>query len=327
MKKFFLTTAVFLMMLSLASCGKGSAADSANEAEAVTAETAVAYDEATSVAQSAGGSIAESGFGTAPSANRIAEADKGSMEEAEYTSGTETGSRKLIKDVSMSVETEEFDKLTAAIEEKAESLSGYVESSSVSGNIKNGETRWGYFTVRIPAEKLDEFMDTAFAYANIISKNEKLTDITLKYTDTESRITALKTEQERLTELLSEANSAESLIVIEDRLSEIRYELQNFESQLRLYDNQVDYSTVRIDISEVKVFTARPQAGVLDRIGTGISKNMRALGDLLENAIIFTVSFLPVALVLGALGFAVYKVLKAANKARKKGLEKRKKEL
>ena len=327
MKKSFLTTAVFLMMMSLASCGQGSAADSANEAEAVTAETAAAYDEAASVAQSAGGSIAESGFGTAPSANRIAEADKGSMEEAEYTSGTETGSRKLIKDVSMSVETEEFDKLAAAIEEKAESLSGYVESSSVSGNIKNGETRWGYFTVRIPAEKLDEFMDTAFAYANIISKNEKLTDITLKYTDTESRITALKTEQERLTELLSEADSAESLIVIEDRLSEIRYELQNFESQLRLYDNQVNYSTVRIDISEVKVFTAGPQAGVLDRIGTGISKNMRALGDFLENAIIFTVSFLPVALVLGASGFAVYKVLKTANKARKKRLENRKKEL
>ena len=327
MKKSFLTTAVFLMMMSLASCGQGSAADSANEAEAVTAETAAAYDEAASVAQSTGGSIAESGFGTAPSANRIAEADKESMEEAEYMSGTETGSRKLIKDVSMSVETEEFDKLAAAIEEKAESLSGYVESSSVSGNIKNGETRWGYFTVRIPAEKLDEFMDTAFAYANIISKNEKLTDITLKYTDTESRITALKTEQERLTELLSEADSAESLIVIEDRLSEIRYELQNFESQLRLYDNQVNYSTVRIDISEVKVFTAGPQAGVLDRIGTGISKNMRALGDFLENAIIFTVSFLPVALVLGASGFAVYKVLKAANKARKKRLEHRKKEL
>ena len=93
MKKSFLTTAVFLMMMSLASCGQGSAADSANEAEAVTAETAAAYDEAASVAQSTGGSIAESGFGTAPSANRIAEADKESMEEAEYMSGTETGSR------------------------------------------------------------------------------------------------------------------------------------------------------------------------------------------------------------------------------------------
>ncbi len=317
MKKTILILLALSTAFLSAACGAGSEADSAYEAEMVTAETAAAYDEAGAVAQSVGSVTAESGFGAAPSANRIVEADKGSMGEAEYTSGPETGSRKLIKDVSMRVETEEFDRLTASIEEKAEALSGYVESSSVSGNIKNGETRWGHFTVRIPSERLDEFMDTAFAYANIISKNEQLTDITLKYTDTESRITALKTEQERLTELLSEAESAESLIVIEDRLSEIRYELQNFESQLRLYDNQVNYSTVRIDISEVKVLTVGAQAGVLERIGSGISKNMSGLGSFLENAVIVTVSFLPVAAVLGMVISGVYKAAKTVKNRRK----------
>lgn len=318
MKKAHLLLLTLSLVTLLSACGSSSADSS--KAESSVAETAAAavYDESAMVDSAAGG------MGTA--GNTMPEAEVPEESVPEYVSDPEDTSRKLIKDVSISAETKEFDKLTAAIEAKAAAVSGYVESSSVSGNVQNGETRWGYYTVRIPTDRLDEFMDSAFEYANIISKSEQLTDITLKYTDTESRITALRTEQERLTELLAEADSVDTLIILEDRLSEIRYELQNYESQLRIYDNQVSYSTVRIDVSEVKVLTAQSEAGFFERIGAGIAKNMQGLGKFLENAVIFIVSFLPVAAVLGAVGFAGYKAVKAVRRLKEKRRnEKRKK--
>jgi len=57
--------------------------------------------------------------------------------------------------------------------------------------------------------------------------------------------------------------------MLEKRLSDIRYELESMESQLRLYDNQVDYSTVTISIDEVNQFTPTAPETVGQRIGSG----------------------------------------------------------
>ena len=65
----------------------------------------------------------------------------------------------------------------------------------------------------------------------------------------------MTTEQERIWALLEKADTLEAVIALEERLSEIRYQLESMESQLKLYDNQVDYSTVSIHISEVAVYT------------------------------------------------------------------------
>ena len=73
----------------------------------------------------------------------------------------------------------------------------------------------------------------------------------MKYVDTESRKIALETERDRLLELLEKAETVEDIITIEGRLSEVRYQLESYASQLRTYDNLVDYSTVHISIREV----------------------------------------------------------------------------
>ena len=40
-----------------------------------------------------------------------------------------------------------------------------------------------------------------------------------------------------------------------NRLSEVRYQLESIESQLRTFDNRIDYSTVYLYIDEVEVFS------------------------------------------------------------------------
>ena len=169
-----------------------------------------------------------------------------------------TSNRKLIKTVNMSVETKEFDNLISGIEEQVNSTGGYVESSNISNNnyYSNRDTvRYASYTVRIPANQLNSFLERVKGVSNVISMNQDVRDVTLSYTDLESHKKSLLTEQERLLALLENADNMEDIITIEERLSEVRYSIESMESQLRVMDNQVDYSTVYIDITEVKELT------------------------------------------------------------------------
>ena len=86
----------------------------------------------------------------------------------------------------------------------------------------------------------------------------------------------------------------ETVIALEERLSEIRYELESMESQLRLYDNQVDYSTVSISILEVTVFTPTEPESIGKRIQSGFSSSIGAIQVFFTELFIFLVSASPI---------------------------------
>ena len=54
-------------------------------------------------------------------------------------------------------------------------------------------------------------------------------------------------------DILSNAETIEQIIALEQRWSQVRYEINSLGSQLRLLDNKVDYATVYLDLSEVEV--------------------------------------------------------------------------
>ena len=55
--------------------------------------------------------------------------------------------------------------------------------------------------------------------------------------------------------MLSKSEDVETLIALEQRLSDVRYEIESIERSLRNYDMQIRYSTVELDLREVEVYT------------------------------------------------------------------------
>ncbi len=218
-----------------------------------------------------GGSSKETAA-SAPMAMDMAVAEEAAVEEyyseemveaeaagATITSGSEVSgvaqvSRKLIRTFDINIETKEFDTVLSGIQTKVQELGGYIEQSSLDGGSAyySSYNRYSNMTARIPSDKLDQFVENVKESANVTYISESTEDITLKYVDTESRKIALETERDRLLELLEKAETVEDIITIEGRLSEVRYQLESYASQLRTYDNQVDYSTVHINIREVQ---------------------------------------------------------------------------
>ena len=190
-------------------------------------------------------------------------------------------SRKLIRNVSMDVETEEFETLYAKVNEKTKAYGGYVESSQIYNNsIYYGDTlRNASLTIRIPQDKLDDFLSNVAEISNVTSRSENVTDVTLQYVDMESHKKALEVEQERLLDLLEQAESVEDIISIESRLSDVRYQIESMESQLRTMDNQVNYSTVNLYIDEVKKLTPVEEQDTWEKISSGFMNSLEDVGE------------------------------------------------
>ena len=211
--------------------------------------------------------------------------------------------RKLIKTVSMDAETESYDALITALEDKITALGGYTETRRTG---TYGRTRrWSNMTIRIPAENLSAFVSHVGENANVLSTSETTEDVTLQYVDTEAKLTALETEQTRLLELLENAQNLGEILEIEARLSDVTYELERYASQKRSYDNQVSYATVHLTIEEVEILTPVEEPTVWSRISTGFMESLEGVGEGLVDVFVLLIAGSPYLVVWGAVAGAI----------------------
>ena len=226
---------------------------------------------------------------------------------------TPASDRKLIKTVTINAETEHYDDLIPALDEKIIALGGYVESRETGSYTR--DRRWSRMVVRIPAEQLAGFVAHVGENANVLSTSEQTQDVTLQYADTEAKITALKTEQNRLLELLAGANNLSEILEIEARLSDVTYELERYESQKRSYDNRIVYATVTLSIQEVQVLTPVEEPTVWKRISEGFLDSLEGVSDGLVNIFVFLIADSPYLVVFA--GFVML-ITAAIRKLRRK---------
>lgn len=302
--------------LTLAACGGGAGSSAAAKATAA----AEAYDTPMAAVQE-----------TAAYEEAYYEGDAA----AGLTDTTSAGpalpaGRKLIRNVELSVETDEFDQFLKTLTVQIGELGGYVEQSSISGNSMNDQNepipRYASLTVRLPIETMNGFIANVENSGNVTNKSESTQDVTLQYSDLESRKKSLSVEQDRIWALLEKADTLEAVIVLEERLSEIRYELEAMESQLRLYDNQVDYSTVYLYINEIKgkaAFTPTAPESFGQRIQNGFTRNLNVMTQWFTGFLIWVIASSPFWLPLVAIGVAALLVTRKIRRKQVKKSEKR----
>ena len=279
--------------LLLSGCGAGKSSYAANE-QAYPAETAAAsYDAGTYDAASGG-----SGSG------------------AELPQG-----RKFIITMNVDAETDDLDSALSRLNTALAEVSGYIQDQ----NIYNGSAyysgrryRSASLTLRIPADSLDGFQADVASLANVTSSSRSSEDVTLQYVDTESRITALKTEQDRLMELLSQAETMADLLEIESRLTQVRSDLESYTSQLKVLENQVDYATMYLNLSEVTEYTPVAEKTRLQKIGEGFVKSLKDLGNGILDFGVWILVELPYLIVIGLVGFGLFRLVKKLRKKKVK---------
>ena len=203
--------------------------------------------------------------------------------------------QKLIRKVYIDTETEELDPMLTQVEKKIAELGGYVESRQINNSTtRYRDSRYADLTVRIPADRLDQFINHVTEGSNITSLRETTEDITLTYSATESRIAALETQEIRLLELLAKAETMSDLLEIETKLTDVRTELAQVKSALKIYDNQVNYGTIYLTVTEVKEYTETEEPeGFFARLWKGFTGSIKGVWVMCKELTIVFVIVLP----------------------------------
>ena len=293
-----LTVALLMAVLALASCDAGSSLDSAPNMPPADNSTA-------------GGMEGGNGAGS-------------------IVNGQPTDNRKIIRTVTMSCETKAYDDAVTLIMDTLNAYGGYVEASNVTGtgfeNVKNSARRASY-TLRVPAEKLDAFLETLRTDEGIriLSQNATSDEITATYYDTVSRLETLKAEKASLTAMLegfTDYKDISNMLKVQERLYDVIEEIEALQTKLNLYDGRVAMSTVKLSLNEVIIYTevVVPDPTFGERIGEAFLESWADFGEGCQDFAVWFVEAFPTLLVLvvihGGIFLIIYTSVKRGQKKR-----------
>ena len=307
MKKALSLLLAALLVFALCACGSADTASSAPAASYDMAYTEAAYPaEAEEYGGFAvtGGTQLESGSGAAP---------EGSPE-------------KLIYSASATVETTEFDGTIEKLSALVEQYGGFVESSSVNGSNYYTQsrgyssTRYASYVIRVPSEKFSALMGSLSTLGNVPYSHTYTENITAQYYDTDARLTAYQTQEARLLEMMEAAKTVEDLIAIEEKLTELRYQIESLQSTLKNWDRQVAYSTLDLEVQEVVEYTPESRMSYGQELALALSSGLKRTGEFFKDLLLAIVGALPALVILAvvlAILIPVWKKRRKARKARK----------
>ena len=252
---------------------------------------------------------------------------------ADTNIGTESGltehnpNGKIIRNVVLRGETKDFDTALETLKNRIAENGGYVEKSDVTGGESIGSNRKSsrnaVYTIRIPAEKLDNFLEKTEDMLNIISSSESTTDVTLEYYDIEARMKTLEAKKAALEKMLEQAETLSDIRTLQDDLYQVIGEIESYRSRLNVIDSKVNYSTVELTVTEVIEYTEvqveEPTFG--ERISTTFIKTWRGFWEFCQDLAVFFVGAMPVLLVFALIGVGVFLIVHLVKRRNRKRLE------
>ena len=316
MKKLIAIVLTIILLLSLTACSSGN------------------------LARSGGG---DGGYGYAPAAAPAPEMplseadyyrDDGGYVEAENISADLAGGnsvrdgRKITFSASVSLNTKQFDADYAALNALINKSGGFIANESMvdnSASYGRPTGRSANISARVPAGDYDTFVDAVTQIGEITQKNKWSDDLTAQYFDTEARIELLELRKERLMNYLLEADNAEAIVAFERELSDVLYELDNFQGNKRRLDRLVDYASVDIYLTELITPETIGKDGepLGDRARDAFSLSLTNLVRGLQDFVVGFAGAVPVIVLLLIIGAIIWAIVRATRPLREKMRDRR----
>jgi hypothetical protein len=238
-------------------------------------------------------------------------------------------SQKIIYSAWAEIETLEFEKSLSDVYSLLDFYGAFIERSTITGKnytasfYKTSARQSAMVTLRVPSYLFKDFTTHLTSLGNVVSLNTNADNITAKFFDSESRLNTYKIEEERLFSMLSKAETVEDMIKLEERISNVRYQIESLSSTLRNWQNEVDYSTVTINLYEVEELTELepdPEPEPLtywEETGEGLTSVLSGIAVFFRELFKYIIILLPVLVVLAVVAAIVIIIFKLNKKRRK----------
>jgi hypothetical protein len=157
-----------------------------------------------------------------------------------------SGLAKIVRDgsVALVIPNATFDERFQRLFEIAATHGGFVLSSQTRGESAGG------VVMRIPAENFDQAILDVRQLGTVSASQVNGTDVTGEYIDLSARLTILEARRTALLTILAEANGIGEILAVQNRVDDVQLEIEEIQGRLRYLDDQVDESTLRVDMRE-----------------------------------------------------------------------------
>ena len=234
--------------------------------------------------------------------------------------------RKIIKTYDVNSETKAYDDAISSLHTLVADCGGYVESSSASDSsltsTADASGRYAHYTIRIPAERAEEFVGSVGTLLHVTSSSSSAEDVSETYYSIEARLEELQAERDSLMDILNATETKQDYslwLTVSQRLSEVRQQIAVYQGQLNRYDGQVAYSTVRLSIREVLDYTAAANGSFGSRLGSAFVKGLRGFWYGLQDVLVWFVGALPVLVLLAAAAVAIILIVRRIRRRHRHG--------
>lgn len=235
--------------------------------------------------------------------------------------------RKIVYTADVSLQTKNMTEARKELDSLIEKYDAYIasENSSNDGDIYSDYKRESlYLEIKVPSKDFQNFLDNVSSENLFVqSLNKTSEDYSTAYYDKQSRINSLRIQEERLLELLANAQSVDVMLQIENNLSNVRYEIESLTREIKFIDSNVEYSTIEVSVREViKYDEYQPEPkNFFEELVETIKGSTENFGIFMKN-LLFTVIYLfPYIVILTVIIIVVSKI-KKKRKAKREALRK-----
>ena len=325
-KRIFAFLLSLLMLLALCACGAAQKSDAEVNAKTAARGSYRAADEAyieTPMEAEMAYDADYGGFAAAEEAAMPmpAPAEAGGADTAAEAPAIDP--EKIIYSGNATVETTEFDQTLEKLQTLVQQAGGFIESASISGSNYDSQARGyasnrnAYYSIRIPSARFQELMGGLSALGNVPYSNTYSENITSRYYDVQARLTAYETQEQRLLEMMEMAETVSDIIVIEDRLTELRWQIEDLQSTLNNWDRQVSYSSIGLSIQEVTVYTPEAKMSYGERLGLAVRSGLQNTADFFRGFLLWFLEALPALIILAVIAVVVIVIVRRKLKKRR----------
>lgn len=170
---------------------------------------------------------------------------------------------KIIKTAKTKYKVKDVKKATKRIKLLASNYDGFISDLRFQNNLYSIKNN---FTIKIPKDNFDVFLDSIHKYVEFINFESVSTrDVTESYFDAESRLNTKKEVKKRYEEILRKrAKTVDDVLKTEEKIRVIQEEIDATKGRLIYLNNRISFSTIEIELYQDVEFKELPDSNKIN---------------------------------------------------------------
>ena len=209
----------------------------------------------------------------------------------------------IARKAELTITTKDFEAARAQVDEILKRQSGYIGEMSVSSPADTERKLTAI--LRVPADRLEAAIAELKKVGRVESESQAGEEVTSQYVDLQARLTNARNTEQRLTELLrTRTGKLEEVVAVEEKLSEVREQIERMEAEKKALTKRVDFGTVALSLAEEHQAQMRmvPQS-VGTQFHNAAVEGYRSVVGSVISVLLFLMSWGPSLLLWGAILF------------------------